>query len=249
MPQAAKSFQENWRGGTASLRFLLNTPVAMARIARGAETGRPARAPVETLFSTFLRDCRFDVVVEGDSPAPGTGCILSHNETSFADIAAYFTTVWPHVDRLAGADLYRIIPFARAACAKLDIELVARGKRHSTDLLVTRMVAAAQSGLRVGWGGEGKLSGRDGVDRFKVGGSLMAIRAGVPIIPVAIYGGHSAMRLGTVRARPGTIRVRFCPPVSSAPYAQANARDLADTVQKIVTEAYADLAARPGAHD
>ena len=28
--------------------------------------------------------------VEGDPPEPGQGCVLSHNETSFADIAAYF---------------------------------------------------------------------------------------------------------------------------------------------------------------
>lgn len=244
MTHALKSIQENWRGGKASLRFLLGTPAAMGRIARGAQVGRLARAPLESLFAKYLEDCRFEVIVEGEIPAAGTGCILSHNETSFADLAAYFVAIWPHVDRLAGADVYRHIPFARKACAKIDIELVARGNRRSTDPLVDRMVAAAKAGKRVGWGGEGRLSGRDGVGRFKVGGSIIAIRAKAPVIPVVIHGGHHAMQLGTVRARPGKIHVRFCKPVSTEHYEEADARDLADKLQQVVSENYTALSER-----
>ncbi|MEW9922488.1 lysophospholipid acyltransferase family protein [Marimonas sp. MJW-29] len=244
MTHALRSIEENWRGGKASLRFLTGAPLAMSRIARGAHVGRQARAPLERLFVTYLEDCRFEITVEGDIPAAGTGCILSHNETSFADLAAYFVAIWPHVDRLAGADVYRHIPFARKACEKLDIELVSRGNRRSTDPLVDRMVAAAKDGKRVGWGGEGKLSGRDGIGRFKVGGSIIAIRAKAPIIPVVIQGGHHAMRLGTVRARPGKIRVRFCKPVSTETYDEADARELADKLQRIVSENYAALSDR-----
>ncbi|WP_400085011.1 lysophospholipid acyltransferase family protein [Yoonia sp. R78084] len=244
MTHALKSIQENWRGGKASLRFLLGTPAAMGRIARGAQVGRLARTPLESLFAKYLEDCRFEVIVEGEIPAAGTGCILSHNETSFADLAAYFVAIWPHVDRLAGADVYRHIPFARKACAKIDIELVARGNRRSTDPLVDRMVAAAKAGKRVGWGGEGRLSGRDGVGRFKVGGSIIAIRAKAPVIPVVIHGGHHAMQLGTVRARPGKIHVRFCKPVSTEHYEEADARDLADKLQQVVSENYTALSER-----
>ena len=241
MTHALKSVQENWRGGKASLRFLVGAPVAMGRIARGSQVGSQARAPLERLFAKYIEDCRFEVAVEGDIPAAGTGCIISHNETSFADLAAYFVAIWPHVDRLAGADVYRHIPFAQKACEKLDIELVSRGNRRSTDPLVDRMVAAAKDGKRVGWGGEGKLSGRDGIGRFKVGGSIIAIRAQVPIIPVVIQGGHHVMRLGTVRARPGKIRVRFCKPVSTDAYDESDARELADRLHRVVSENYAAL--------
>lgn len=241
---ALKSIEQNWRGGKASLRFLFSAPAAMGRVAHGAHAGRQARAPLERLFARYADDCGFEVAVEGDIPAAGTGCVLSHNETSFADVAAYFVAIWPHVDRLAGADLYRHIPFARKACAKVDIELVARGNRRSTDPLIDRMAAAAKAGKRVGWGGEGRLSGRDGIGRFKVGGSLIAIRAKTPIIPVVIHGGHHAMQLGTVRARPGKIRVRFCKPVSTEHYEEADARDLADKLQRLVSENYAALSDR-----
>lgn len=241
MKHTLKPIEENWRGGLASLRFLLGTPKAMKRIARGSQVGRPARAPLEQLCAAFLEDCRLEVALDGKMPPAGSGCVLSHNETSFADMAAYFVAIWPHVDRLAGADIYRHIPFARKACEKLDIELVARGNRRSTDLLVERMVAAAREGERVGWGGEGRLYGRDGVGRFKVGGSIIAIRAKVPIVPVVIQGGHHAMKLGTFRARQGSIRIRFCDPVSTQGYDEADARELANKLQRIVSENYTTL--------
>ena len=77
-----------------------------------------------------------------------------------------------------------------------------------------------------------------------MGGSIIAIRANTPIIPVVIHGGHHAMRLGTVRARPGKIRVRFCKPVSTEHYEEADARDLADKLQRVVAKNYAALSDR-----
>lgn len=55
------------------------------------------------------------------------------------------------------------------------------------------MVTAVRQGERIGWGGEGRLSGRDGIGPLKVGASLIAIRAQAPVIPVVIHGGHDAM--------------------------------------------------------
>ena len=49
------------------------------------------------------------------------------------------------------------------------------------------------------------------------------------------------MRLGTVRARPGKIRVRFCKPVSTDAYDESDARELADRLHRVVSENYAAL--------
>lgn len=241
--RARDAIVETWRGGRASARFLLGMPVALGRAARGPARGRAARTPLAANFARFLQACRIGVAVEGTPPPPGSGCVLSHNESSFADIAAYFEAVWPHVDRLAGADLYAYLPFARAACRALEIELVARGNRAATSGLLDRMVAAVAAGERLGWGGEGRLYGRDGVGHFKRGSCLIAIRAGAPLVPVAIQGGHGLMPLGSLRARPGTLRVRFCAPVPTAGLGEGDARALADHVQAVVAGAYREMAA------
>ena len=81
--------------------------------------------------------------------------------------------------------------------------------------------------------------------RFKIGASLIAIRAQVPVVPVAFQGGHGVLPLGSVRVRPGTIRVQFGAPIPTAGLAEAEARDLADRVQAAVAGLYAGLAREP----
>jgi 1-acyl-sn-glycerol-3-phosphate acyltransferase len=104
-----------------------------------------------------------------------------------------------------------------------------------------RMVAAVTAGERLAWGGEGRISGRDGVARFKLGASLIAIRAKAPVIPVVFCGGHRLLPFGSVRARPGRIRVRFGAPIPTSGLTEDDARALADRTQAIVEGMYADL--------
>lgn len=169
--------------------------------------------------------------------------MVCYNETSFADVFTFSATILPHVDRAAAADAYAMIPFARKACKNAEIEMVPRGQRAETELLMERVVSALHSGERVAWGGEGRLSGRDAVMRFKRGAFLLAIRAGVPIVPVASYGGHQIWPLGSVRIRPGTVNVWFGDPIDTSGYTEDTVRDLADHVQSVVADMYAEMKA------
>jgi 1-acyl-sn-glycerol-3-phosphate acyltransferase len=50
---------------------------------------------------------------------------------------------------------------------------------------------------------------------FKMGGILIAIKAGCPIVPVAISGSHKVLPKGSIRVRPGRIRMTFGLPVQT----------------------------------
>ena len=50
---------------------------------------------------------------------------------------------------------------------------------------------------------------------FKVGGILIAIKAGCPIVPVAISGSHKVLPKGSIRVHPGRIKVTFGLPVQT----------------------------------
>jgi 1-acyl-sn-glycerol-3-phosphate acyltransferase len=123
----------------------------------------------------FLDTCRISVELDGPLPPPGRGCVLCYNESSFPDLMAYMVVLLDHLDRAAAADLYKYFPFARAAFARVDFELVKRGNRVATDALIARVIERIGHGERVAWGGEGCLSGIDGIRRFKIGASLIAI--------------------------------------------------------------------------
>ena len=232
---------ENWRGARASLAWLVGAPIVNARIALSAMDEAQARKLMARHFSRFLTTCRVSVELQGLPPGPGEGCVLSYNETSFADVAAYGVTMWDHIDRAAAADLYGHFPFGRSAARRAGIELVPRGNRQEVGHLLERMVAAVTRGERLAWGGEGRLQGRDAIGRFKVGGSLIAIRAQAPVIPVVFHGGHRAMPLGSVRARPGKIRIRFGQPIPTAGLKEEAAREFADHLQEVTVGIYAEL--------
>jgi 1-acyl-sn-glycerol-3-phosphate acyltransferase len=51
---------------------------------------------------------------------------------------------------------------------------------------------------------------------FKKGGFLMAIKAGVPIVPVAVQGGRDAMRRGGKLVRPALVSIRVGAPIDTA---------------------------------
>ncbi|MDD9923480.1 MAG: lysophospholipid acyltransferase family protein, partial [Boseongicola sp.] len=227
-PKRSNAFAEFGRGSFASLSWLAGSPIVNARIVRSARDMNEARQMIASHFARFLERCHIDVHVDGPLPKPGVGCVVCYNESSFSDVAAYGKVMWPHLDRAAAADIYSFIPFGRAATQKAGIEMVPRGNRAGTDRLLAKMVEAVQRGERLAWGGEGKIQGFDGVGRFKIGASLIAIRAQVPVVPVTFFGGHHTLPLGSVRARPGQIKVRFGEPIPTAGVTEDNARVFAD---------------------
>ena len=230
------------RGLFASARWILGTPFLNARVAYLTDSKEQARAIYARHCQKFLDTCQIGVELTGSLPPRGQGCVLCHNESSFTDLMAYLVTVLDKADCAAAADIYRVFPFARGAFDKIDFHMVQRGNRTSNDALMDRMVERLQSGERVIWGGEGRLSGIDGVLRFKIGAALIAIRAGVPVIPIAMHGGHATMPLWSVRARPGTIRIRLGEPVTTEGLNENDARDLAVQLQARVTQTYEELA-------
>ena len=62
---------------------------------------------------------------------------------------------------------------------------------------------------------EGTRSPNGRLRPFKTGGILIAVRAGCPIVPVAISGSHNVLPKGSLRIRPGRIKVTIGPPVQT----------------------------------
>lgn len=241
--------EQTVRGVTASAVWFLSAPFINAYLTFCDMDRKQARTVLKRQAQRFLVTCKIDVEVDGQLPPTGEGCVLCHNESSFPDIMAYLIHALPHAEFAAAANVYRFFPFARGAFSRIDFHMVERGNRSATDALLVKSAERLRNGERAIWGGEGRLSGIDGVMRFKIGAALLAIRAGVPVYPIAIHGGHRLMRLGSFRARPGTIRISIGKPVPTAHLREDDARDLADKLQQIVAGLYdkqAGIAAAKG---
>jgi 1-acyl-sn-glycerol-3-phosphate acyltransferase len=149
------------------------------------------------------------VRVEGmDRLAPGQSYVFASNHTSFADIWVLFAHLPGSVRFVAKKELLSIPIFGQALRARGEIPI---NRTNLRDAFAAYDEAAErlQSGLSAIVFVEGTRS-RDGkLHEFKKGPFVLAIRAGVPIVPVFIEGTFEALPPGGwyVRRRPITLKI------------------------------------------
>lgn len=108
------------------------------------------------------------------------------------------------------------LPFFGWGIALLDMIHINRGKgadafehvvtQGSTKLAQGRWIIMFPEGTRTPVGSQG---------RYKSGGARLAIRTGVPVVPIAVNSGECWPRKAFIK-RPGTITVSIGPPIDSA---------------------------------
>lgn len=83
---------------------------------------------------------------------------------------------------------------------------------------------------------EGTRSPDGKIQRFKGGVFVMAIKAGVPIIPISVYGSRRVMAKGRFSMRPATVYVTFHDPVPTKGLTIEDRGHLRDTVRERILE-------------
>jgi 1-acyl-sn-glycerol-3-phosphate acyltransferase len=81
---------------------------------------------------------------------------------------------------------------------------------------------------------EGTRSPDAGVRPFKRGSFVLALEAGVPVVPVSLLGVKRVVPRGIATLTPGTVRLVIHPPVSTAGRDADSAASLAEEVRRVV---------------
>jgi len=162
----------------------------------------------------ILRTAGIDVRMDGmENIDPDRPQIVVANHSSWFDVfalAAYFPGVYHFV---AKEELAHIPIFGRAwiSCGHIRID---RGDRSSAIESLDRAAEKIRSdNATIIMFPEGTRSPTGELRRFKKGAFVLAIQAGVPIVPLAIEGSHDVMPKGSWLVRPGTIRIRIGEPI------------------------------------
>lgn len=83
---------------------------------------------------------------------------------------------------------------------------------------------------------EGTRSTDGHVGRFKAGSFLLALEAGLTIVPLSVSGTKHVMKKGRLMTCPADVRITVHPPVSTDGLQSEQARELADRVREIVRQ-------------
>ncbi len=166
--------------------------------------------------------------------------LFASNHASTVDILAFLYSSPTRCHRMiAKKGLFRIPIFGWTLAAVGFIPLERRN-RESARQCSKKALERMRTGTSVVVYPEGTRS-RDGVLLpFKTGSFLMAIRAGIPVVPVTVTGSHRVQPKGRFFVRPGTVKLIFDDPISTEGLTEAERLPLAHRAQVVVARHLAE---------
>jgi 1-acyl-sn-glycerol-3-phosphate acyltransferase len=156
--------------------------------------------------------------VEGGEHIQVGAAVYAANHSSNIDPPAVFMAlarVFPRLRVLYKAELRRlpVLVWVFDAAGFVPIE---RGNPEQSRPAVDRAAAAMAGGSSFVIFPEGTRSRSGELLPFKKGGFVMALKAQVPVVPVAVSGGRAAMKKGSRLIWPATVTVVLAPPIPTA---------------------------------
>jgi len=153
--------------------------------------------------------------VAGHERVSTTAVVFCSNHESNVDPPVLFQALHPQLHVLYKAEL-RKFPIMGTVFDVGGLVPIDRGDRDKAMASIARGAESLCAGNSFLIFPEGTRSRTGHLLPFKKGGFIMAIRAQVPIVPVAVQGGRAAMRKGSALVRPVRVSVRIGAPVPTA---------------------------------
>jgi 1-acyl-sn-glycerol-3-phosphate acyltransferase len=161
-------------------------------------------------------------------------CLFAANHTSSADAPAVVGAIPRRIAILLKESLFRW-PVVGQAFLLARFIPVNRRERDSALESLDKAIESLRSGQSFLIYPEGTRSPDGRLQDFKKGAVVMAIKAGVPIVPVACSGAHRVMEKRSMVVHPGEILVEFLDPI----HASAYSFEERDTLNRLVHDALA----------
>lgn len=236
------------------LRFLLTAPVVAANtLAFGVAAflaglldrrGTLARRLVGWWSRSLLYFWGVKVRVEGLGDLPAGAALFAANHQSALDIPILFGYL-PVDFRIVHKRSLYLIPLVgwylwAGGHISIDRRRAFRAKRS-----MARASARIGSGTSLCVFPEGTRSPDERVQPFKRGSFVLALQAGVPVVPVSLVGVKRVAPRGLMRLHPGTVTLIVHPAVATGQRPVEDAALLADEVRQVVARGCAAALPRP----
>jgi 1-acyl-sn-glycerol-3-phosphate acyltransferase len=189
-----------------------------------------------------LRACGIRVDVEGlEHVDPNRPYIIVSNHLSNFDIWATLAALPLRIHFIAKKELTRL-PFFGQALAMSDHIVIDRSNPEEAVARINGQVAAQiGTGFCVLFYAEGTRSPDGKVHNFKKGGVTLAIRAGLPIVPMSISGTRKFLPKGYLVIRPrGRVKLHLAPPIETKGMTLDDRDALNERVRGIVIQHYVE---------
>jgi 1-acyl-sn-glycerol-3-phosphate acyltransferase len=155
---------------------------------------------------------------------PAGACVVVANHASYLD-GMVLKALLPARFSFVIKKEMSTVPLGGLLLRRIGSQFVERANRNSAAADARRMMKLADSGQALVFFPEGTFIEQPGIGKFHSGAFVIAARARLPVVPVAIRGTRDMLRNGQMLLRPGRIDVLVQPAIM--PYAEEKAADSA----------------------
>jgi len=228
--------------------FFLIPAIAVYTIVLGAASivsslfdrrGHFAHGCARAWSALILKTTGVRVTIEGlDRISPRATYVFVSNHQSIYDTPVIFASL-PHQLRIIAKESLARFPVLGWHLKRGGHLFVDRQHPDRAGIL-KRWKTLVAEGLSLIIYAEGTRSADGRVARFKAGSFMLAMQAGLPIVPVAVIGTRSVMPKGRLRTEPADVRLVIHAPIQPAVAVEPTIQDakaLADHVHDIVAAA------------
>ena len=192
---------------------------------------------------TLLGVSRIRVTVKGmENVAADQTCIFAANHQSYMDIPVFFGYL-PGQFRIMAKSTLFYLPFLGWHLRRSGHMPIERANPRRAARSLLEAATHVKTGTRVFIFPEGGRSLDGRLAEFKAGTFLLAIKAGVPVIPVTVNGTRRVLLFNSWHIRPGRVEVIFHPPIATAGMHSDSAVELSEHVKRVIATAFDEAAA------
>jgi 1-acyl-sn-glycerol-3-phosphate acyltransferase len=199
--------------------IVLGAPSALIFIPWAAITGNalPLYNAALAIVRIGYRLIGIRVVTTGlDNVPPKTACIFMANHVSNLDPPALLPRIPGRTSAFVKSSLLKIPVFGWALRLGEFVPVSRDGSVTGAQESVSAARRVLEMGTHITTFVEGTRSLDGRMLPFKKGPFYLAMESGAPCVPISISGTESMMRKGSLRIKPGTVRVVFHPPIYPA---------------------------------
>jgi len=187
---------------------------------------------------SILVGSRVHVRVNGLSNIePDKSYVYMANHQSNFDIPVLLGYLPVQFRWLAKAELFKIPVFGRAMRGAGYVKIDRFNQKSAFDS-ISEAAQKMKNGVSVMIFPEGTRSKDGRIKSFKKGGFVMAVDAGVPILPVIIRGTWSIMAKSSLRINRGDVEMEIAKPIDTIGYSRETKEELMDKVRAVICQKF-----------
>ena len=187
-------------------------------------------------------------VSPGASLDPRGTYVFIMNHQSMFDIAVAFAHIPVNI-RFVAKKILKSIPFLGWYMWRTGMVFVDRGRRDQALASLQKAGQQVRDGATILAYPEGTRSTDGSILPFKKGPFVLAIEAGVPVVPVAIDGSQTLLPRGGFNLRPGPIRFRIGNPIPTSGLVATDVDALIKRVRDAVIDLHLSIGGKGGDKD